>query len=377
MDFDRVIERRGTGSTKWERYPADVLPLWVADMDFASPPAVTEALRARAEHAVYGYARVPESLVEAIRSHLLDSHGWPIEPEWLVFLPGAVAGLNLACRAAGEPGDAVMVITPIYPPFRTAPGFQHRRMITVPSGLVDGRWQLPLEAMEAAVTADTRVLLFCHPHNPLGRVWSATEIAAVVEFCCRHDLVLCSDEIHCDLILDALRHVPAATVSEAGAARTITIMSPSKTFNIPGLQFAFAVVPDPELRRRYRHAGDGFMESDYPGWFAIAGAEAAYRGGAGWHAELLDYLRGNRDLLERFVAENWPRVRTTHVEATYLAWLDVRDIGLSDPAQACLDAKVALSDGADFGTPGFLRVNFGCPRSTLTEALGRLRDVLR
>ena len=377
MDFDRVIERRGTGSTKWERYPADVLPLWVADMDFASPPAVTEALRACAEHAVYGYARVPESLVEAIRSHLLDSHGWPIEPEWLVFLPGAVAGLNLACRAAGEPGDAVMVITPIYPPFRTAPGFQHRRMITVPSGLVDGRWQLPLEAMEAAVTADTRVLLFCHPHNPLGRVWSATEIAAVVEFCCRHDLVLCSDEIHCDLILDALRHVPAATVSEAGAARTITIMSPSKTFNIPGLQFAFAVVPDPELRRRYRHAGDGFMESDYPGWFAIAGAEAAYRGGAGWHAELLDYLRGNRDLLERFVAENWPRVRTTHVEATYLAWLDVRDIGLSDPAQACLDAKVALSDGADFGTPGFLRVNFGCPRSTLTEALGRLRDVLR
>jgi len=377
VDFDRVIERRGTGSTKWERYPADVLPLWVADMDFASPPAVTEALRACAEHAVYGYARVPESLVEAIRSHLLDSHGWPIEPEWLVFLPGAVAGLNLACRAAGEPGDAVMVITPIYPPFRTAPGFQHRRMITVPSGLVDGRWQLPLEAMEAAVTADTRVLLFCHPHNPLGRVWSATEIAAVVEFCCRHDLVLCSDEIHCDLILDALRHVPAATVSEAGAARTITIMSPSKTFNIPGLQFAFAVVPDPELRRRYRHAGDGFMESDYPGWFAIAGAEAAYRGGAGWHAELLDYLRGNRDLLERFVAENWPRVRTTHVEATYLAWLDVRDIGLSDPAQACLDAKVALSDGADFGTPGFLRVNFGCPRSTLTEALGRLRDVLR
>lgn len=377
MDFDRVIERRGTGSTKWERYPADVLPLWVADMDFASPAAVTEALRARVEHGVYGYARVPESLVEAIRSHLLDAHGWPIEPEWLVFLPGVVPGLSLACRAAGEPGDEVMMITPIYPPFRVVPGFQQRRMITVPSCVTDGRWQMPLEAMEAAVTPQTRVLLFCHPHNPLGRVWSAAEIAAVVEFCCRHDLVLASDEIHCDLILDALPHVPAATVSSDGAARTITIMSPSKTYNIPGLQFAYAVVPDPELRRRFRHAGDGFMESDYPGWFAIAGAEAAYRGGAEWHAQLLDYLRGNRDLLEGFVAEHWPRVHTTHVEATYLAWLDVRDLGLDDPAQACLDAKVALSDGAAFGTPGFLRVNFGCPRSTLTEALRRLQHVLR
>jgi cystathionine beta-lyase len=377
VDFDRVIERRGTGSTKWERYPADVLPLWVADMDFASPPAVTEALRARVEHGVYGYARVPESLVEAIRTHLLDSHGWRIEPEWLVFLPGAVPGLNLACRAVGSPGEAVMMITPIYPPFRTAPGFQQRRMITVPSTAVDGRWRLPLADMEAAVTADTRLLLFCHPHNPLGRVWSAAEITAVVEFCSRHDLVLCSDELHCDLILDHLPHVPAATVSDEAAALTITIMSPSKTFNIPGLQFAFAVIGDAELRRRYAQAGEGFMESDYPGWFAIAAAEAAYRGGAGWHAELLQYLRGNRDLLERFASEHWPRVRTTHVEATYLAWLDVRDLGLPDPAQACLDAKVALSDGAAFGTPGFLRLNFGCPRSTLTEALHRLKDVLR
>jgi cystathionine beta-lyase len=154
-------------------------------------------------------------------------------------------------------------------------------------------------------------------------------------------------------------------------------MSPSKTFNIPGLQFAFAVIGDAELRRRYLHAGEGFIESDYPGWFAIAGAEAAYRDGAAWRAELLEYLRGNRDVLERFVSEHWPRVRTTHVEATYLAWLDVRDLGLPDPAQACLDAKVALSDGAAFGAPGFLRVNFGCPRSTLTEALHRLKDVLR
>ena len=374
MDFDRVIERRGTGSTKWERYPADVLPLWVADMDFASPAAVTEALRARVEHGVYGYARVPDSLVEAVRAHLLDSHGWAIEPEWLVFLPGAVPGLNLACRAIGGPGDAVMVITPIYPPFRSAPAFQQRRLISVPAAVSGGRWQLPLEAMEAAVTPDTRVLLFCHPHNPLGRVWSAAEIAPVVEFCRRHDLVLCSDEIHCDLILDDMPHVPAADAWPDAAARTITIMSPSKTYNIPGLQFAYAVVPDPELRRRYRHAGDGFMESDYPGWFAIAGAEAAYRGGAAGHVELLDYLRGNRDLLESFVAERWPRVQPrTSRRPTW-------------PGSTCATSACPIRcrrarrqggalDGAAFGV--LLRVNFGCPRSTLAEALRRLEDVLR
>jgi cystathionine beta-lyase len=396
VDFDRVIERRGTGSTKWDRYSGDVLPLWVADMDFASPPAVVAALRERVEHGVFGYALVPESLIAAIQEHLLRRYGWRIEPEWLVFLPGAVAGLNLACKAVGVPGDEVMTVTPVYPPFLAAPRYQDRRLITVPA-VIDpsghqteparstglpadasaGRWQLPLAAMEAAVTSRTRLLLFCHPHNPLGRVWSLDEVRAVVDFCARHDLVLCSDELHCDLILDSLQHVPAATLGDDAAARTITIMSPSKTFNVAGLQFAYGVVPDPSLRRCFLHAGDGLMEPDYPGWFAIAAAEAAYRGGAQWHADLLDYLRGNRDLLERFVHEQWPRVRTTHVEATYLAWLDVRALGLEDPARACLEAGVALSDGKPFGAPGFLRINFGCPRSTLREALNRLADVLR
>jgi cystathionine beta-lyase len=376
VDFDRVIARRGTGSTKWERYPEGVLPLWVADMDFAAPPAVQEALRARVEHGVYGYARVPDSLVEAICEYLLARHAWRIDPEWLVFLPGAVPGLNLACRAVGAPGDEVMVITPMYPPFLSAPGLQDRRLLSVPAIQNGDRWEPPLEAMEAAVTPATRLLLFCHPHNPFSRVWREPELAAVVEFCRRHALVLCSDELHCDLILDPLRHVPAATVDGA-AELTITLLSPSKTYNIPGLQFAYAVIPDAQLRAAYRRAGAGFMESDYPGWFAIAAAEAAYRGGGAWLAELLDYLRGNRDLLERFVAERLPRVGVTHVEATYLAWLDARRVGREDPAAACLQAGVALSDGVAFGAaPGFLRLNFGCPRSLLQEALERLRPVL-
>ena len=376
MDFDRVIARRGSGSTKWEQYPDGVLPLWVADMDFAAPPSVQEALRARVEHGVYGYARVPESLIEAVCEYLLAHFGWRIEPEWLVFLPGAVPGLNLACRAVGAGGDEVMVITPMYPPFLSAPAFQGRRLLAVPAVQQGDRWELPLEAMEAAVTPVTRLLLFCHPHNPLGRVWREDELAAVVDFCRRHGLVLCSDEIHCDLILDSLRHLPAATVGDA-AELTIALLSPSKTYNIPGLQFAYAVIPDPELRRAYKRAGAGFMESDYPGWFAIAAAEAAYRGGGAWLAELLEYLRGNRDLLEGFVAERLPRVGITHAQATYLAWLDARAVGLEDPAAACLQAGVALSDGVAFGAPrGFLRLNFGCPRSVLQEALGRLEPVL-
>ena len=374
MDLDQPVDRTGTASFKWDVYPEGVLPLWVADMDFASPPAVVEAVRARAAHGVFGYSLVPNSLVEAIRAHLATRYGWSIEPEWLVWLPSVVPGLNLACRAFAAAGEDVMTVTPVYPPFLEAPPDQDRRLLTVPATLEGGRWQLPLEAMEEALTPATRVLLFCHPHNPLGRVWSRDEVAAVVEFCRRHDLALCSDEIHCDLILDELAHVPAALASHTDAGRIVTLMSPSKTFNLPGLNFAFAIVPDKELRRRFEQPAAGLLP--FPGCFAIAAAEASYREGGEWLAELLEYLRGNRDLIEAFVAESLPGVTTTHVEATYLAWLDVRGLELPDPANACLRAGVALSPGAAFGDPGFLRLNFACPRSTLQEALRRLQVAL-
>jgi cystathionine beta-lyase len=373
-DFDRPVDRTGTASFKWDMYPEGILPLWVADMDFASPPAVVTALRERAAHGVFGYALVPGSLVDAIRAHLEARYGWRIAPDWLVWLPSVVPGLGLACRAFAEPGEAVMTVTPVYPPFLEAPPDQGRRLVSVPAGFAEGRWQLPLEAMEAAVTPDTRVFLFCHPHNPLGRVWNQDEVAAVVDFCRRHDLVLCSDEIHCDLILDESAHMPAALASPGDAGRVVTLMSPSKTFNLPGLNFAFAIVPDEQLRRRFQRSGEGLLP--FPGCFAIAAAEAAYREGGGWLADLLEYLRGNRDLVEHFVAQSLPRVELTHVEATYLAWLDVRQLEHADAAKACLEAGVALSPGAAFGDPGFLRLNFACPRSTLQEALRRLRVAL-
>jgi len=374
VDFDRRIERRATASFKWDLYPGDVLPLWVADMDFASPPPVVEALRARAEHGVFGYSLVPDSLVEAIIVHLERRYGWRIERDWIVWLPSVVPGLNLACDAFAAPGEAVLAITPVYPPFLEAPGERGRRLVTVPADLRSGRWELPLEALEEAVTPDTRALLFCHPHNPLGRVWRRDEITALMGFCRHHDLVLVSDEIHCDLILDDLAHVPAALACPGDADRVVTLMSPSKTFNLPGLNFAFAIVEDEELRQRFRQPGEGILP--FPGCFAIAAAEAAYRDGGAWHAGLLEYLRDNRDLVEAFVAAELPGVTTTHVEATYLAWLDVHRLGLEDPAAACRSAGVALSAGAAFGDPACLRLNFGCRRETLQEGLRRLRAAL-
>ncbi len=381
MDFDRPVERRGTASYKWDRYGPDVLPFWVADMDLPSPPAVVAALERRAAHGVYGYANVPDSLLQALLGHLATSYGWHVPAEALVYLPGVVPALNLACRAFAGPGEAVLTVVPAYPPFLEAPRLQGRRLVTVAARREDGRWRLPLAALDDAVTPDTRVLLFCHPHNPLGRVWDDDELSAVIDLCRRRDLVLVSDEIHCDLILDPVGHVPAAVAAPDVAARLITLMAPSKTFNLPGLNFAFAVVTDAELRRRFVAAGAGLLP--FPGCFAVAATEAAYREGGAWLAELHAYLRANADRVAAFVAEALPGVTTTRVEATYLAWLDARAWlaahggGPDAAARACLDAGVALSDGRAFGAePGCLRLNFGCPRAQLDEGLRRLARAL-
>lgn len=374
FDFDAPIERRGTASYKWDLYDHDVLPLWVADMDFAAPPPVISALQERAAHGVYGYALVPDSLVEAIVLHLERRYGWRIEPDWIVWLPGVVPALNLACDAFTGPDEAVVTVTPVYPPFLQAPANRGRRLIKVPAELRDGRWELPLDGLEAATAPHARTFFFCHPHNPLGRVWRRDEVEAVVDYCHRHDLVLISDEIHCDLILDDLQHVPSAVACPGDADRIVTLMSPSKTFNVPGLCFAFAIIADKGLRRRFLRPGKGIVPG--PGCFAVPGAEAAYRHGGEWHEALLAYLRANRDALEAFVASELPRVRMTHVEATYLAWLGVDGLGLDDPAAACRSAGVELSPGGSFGDRDYLRLNFGCRRATLDEALRRLKSVL-
>ena len=241
--FDQPIERRDTCSIKWGLYGPDVLPLWVADMDFAAPPPVLEALRDRLDHGVIGYGMAPQSLTDAICDYQKERYGWQVRTEWLVFLPSAVPALNLVCKAFAAPGEAVMMITPAYPPFLSAPRYQGREAILVPSERIGDKWRLPLEQMEAAVTPATRVLLFCHPHNPIGRVWRRDEVEAVVGFCRRHGLVLCSDEIHSELVLDDLPHLPAATFDGASEF-TVTVTSPSKAYNLAGLGFSYAVIPD-------------------------------------------------------------------------------------------------------------------------------------
>ena len=371
--FDSVIDRRGSDSFKWGKYAGrDILPLWVADMDFAAPPAVLAALHRRIEHGVFGYGGPWPSLTESVLAHLQGEYGWSIEPEWLVWLPGLVTGLNVACRAVdGE----VLTATPIYPPFLSAPHFSGRKLNRVDLALDNNRWQWDMAAVQQATTAATRLFLFCHPHNPVGRCWSRDELLALADYAERNDLVVCSDEIHCGLILDAdKRHIPFASLSPAAAQRSITLLAPSKTFNIPGLGCAFAVIPNPALRRRFEQAMHGIVP--HVNVLGLAACEAAFRHGGDWQRELIAYLRGNRDRVAATMA-SLPGVRMAPVEATYLAWIDVRDLRLAKPAAHFEAHGIGLSDGADFGAPGWLRLNFGCPRATLDEALSRFERAVR
>lgn len=384
FDFDTLVDRRGTDSAKWKQYGDDVLPLWVADMDFRSPQAVIDALMERVQHGIFGYAMPTPSLYETLLGRLAERHRWPVAKESLVFLSGLVSGLNIAVRAVGEPGDGVAMTTPVYPPFLWAPPSANRtldaaQLREVRSGSTV-HYEIDFDALEAAVTPRTRLFMLCNPHNPVGRVFTRAELEQVAEFCIRHDLIICSDEIHCDLILDNVEHISIATLGPEVARRTITLLAPSKTFNIPGLGFSFAVIEDEELRRRFQQTAEFIVP--HPNMLGYTAAEAAYRDGGLWLEALLDYLRGNRDLVVDFVRERLPGVVTTVPEGTYLAWLDFRDVPLPpgvDPFRFCLEhAKVALNDGVPFGAggEGFTRLNFACPRATLKAALEEIAQAL-
>ncbi|MBN1632512.1 MAG: PatB family C-S lyase [Thermoleophilia bacterium] len=375
FDFDAAVDRRGTASYKWDKYQGKgVIPLWVADMDFRSPPAVIEALCERASHGVFGYGHAPEALEATVRAYLAGEYGWEIRPEWIIWLPGLVSGLNVLCRAVGAAGDEVATFTPVYPPFLSAPVLAGRRVVKVPLVEAEGRWEMDLAALERSLTPCTTLLLLCAPHNPVGRVWTVEELSELGALACRHDLVIGSDEIHAGLVLDEdKRHVPIATIAPEMAARTITLMAPSKTFNTPGLGCSFAIISDPALRMAFSRAMEGIVP--HVNVMGYVAAQAAYQEGAEWHRALLDYLRRNRDLVEREIAAI-SQVSVAHVEATYLAWIDARRTGFAHPASAFEEVGVGLSDGADFEGPGFVRLNFGCNRALLEEALRRMRRAL-
>jgi cystathionine beta-lyase len=376
FDFDTSISRRGTGCIKYDRRP-ELDPFWVADMDFASAPTILEALHRRVDHGIFGYAQPHEGLHEAVAEYLRDRRGAIVPGDRILHLGGLVPALSLAARAFCKAGDAVMTCTPVYPPFIGVHHDAHVSLITVDHVKADDRWEFDWEAMERAVTRETRIFLLCNPQNPLGRVFSAAEVVKLAEFCERHDLILVSDEIHCDLIFDedATPHFSALNLPEHLAGRTITLLSPSKTWNIAGLGYAFAVIPDDGIRRRFAAArGHTLSEISALSYHA---AEAAYRDGEPWRRELMDYLKSNRDLLADFTASRCPGLAVIPGEATYLAWIDARGLGVADPAQHFEKrAGLFLSDGAYFGWPGWIRFNFGCPRQRMLEGLEKMAAAL-
>ncbi len=375
FDFDTVVDRSNSGSEKWDRYAGqDIIPLWVADMDFRSPPAVIEALQQRVAHGVFGYTHPTKGVIAAVLGHLQRDFNWQVEAEWLVWLPGLVCGLNVLSRAIGAVGDEVITFTPVYPPFMSAPTLSQRVTIKVPLMLQQGRWLVDFDALELAITPRTKLLLLCSPHNPVGRAWSREELLRFGETAERHGLIIGSDDIHAGLILDEhLPHIPIATLSPDAARRTITLLAPSKTYNIPGLGCSFAVISDPLLRQAFVKAAGRIVP--HVNIFGYIAAEAAYRHGESWRQQLLAYLRCNRDLLMAEI-NALPGLAMTPVEATYLAWIDCRKSGIDQPGRFFEAHGVGLSDGADFGLPGFVRLNFGCSRSLLQEALGRMRNAL-
>jgi cystathionine beta-lyase len=371
FDFDHPVDRTGTGSVKWERYAdPDIIPLWVADADFTSPPEVLAALHERVDHGVFGYTLPPGELADEVRALLLREWNWDIEPSWLVWLPGLVSGLSVACRAFAGPGEGVLTTTPIYPPFLKCPVAMDRRVVTAPLACQDGRWTFDWDAFESAIDDGTRMFLFCSPHNPCGRIWDRAELERLVAVCERHDLLIISDEIHNQLLLDAGPHRPTALVTPEAARRTVTLMAPSKTYNIAGLGCSFAVIPDDSLRRRFERAAA--MIVPHVNLLGYTAALAAYRHGGAWLEAQLDYLRRGRDLLQEGV-DGIAGVSMTRVEATYLAWLDCRSLGLENTADHFERFGLGLQAGREFGLPGFLRWNFATGHARVREALDRFR----
>jgi cystathionine beta-lyase len=376
-NFDSCPERTGYGSLKWDKYKGrDVLPLWVADMDFVTAPEILDSLQERLNHGVFGYTIPHEAPIEAVINYLDRQHSYSARASWLNFLPGLVPAINLCCHAFTEPGDSVMTATPVYPPFITAPNYAERELIKVPLCL-DGqdRWTLDIDAMEASIQAHTKIFVLCSPHNPVGRVFSKKELTALADFCERHDLILISDEIHCDLVFDTeAKHTLTASLGEQIAERTVTLMAPSKTYNLPGLACAFSIIENTKLRAQFQKTIRGIITE--VNCFGYAGITAAYNHGEPWRQALLAYLRDNYNFIYDFIRKETPEITFRPMESTYLAWLDVSKLGIEDPVKHFEKHGVGLSDGTPFDGHQHLRLNFGCPHSRLVEGLEKIKAAL-
>jgi cystathionine beta-lyase len=378
-DFDRVIERRGTDSYKWKKYDEEVIPLWIADMDYISAEPIIQALHQRVDHGIFGYTRPTDELRIVIRERLKRLYQWDIQYEEIIFLPGLVTGLNLSFHVYAAPGEGVLIQPPIYFHFVKDP-VMHGRVLNDPPLIQNGdTYEIDFEAFEKSITDRTKVFLLCNPHNPVARVYTVKELEKIAEICLRYNIIICSDEIHCDLLYPGYHHIPIATLSPEVANKTVTLMAPSKTYNLAGLSCGFAIIKNPDLRKIWETASYGLIpNANIMGHVA---ALAGFRDGQEWLNQLLIYLKGNRDFLSHYIKNRFPNIRMTKMEATYLAWLDCREAGIpGNPSEFFLkNSKVALNDGSEFGRvgEGFVRLNFACPRKTLNEALERMRAGLK
>lgn len=382
FDIDAKSARAGSDCAKWSMYDDDVIPMFVADMDFPSPPAVVEAIQARAAHGFFGYQKGSPELADLVVERVGTRYNWEISADDIEFSPGLIPSLSMIARMIGQPGDQVLLQPPVYFPFiivtekaERVANFAQLTQLQVNDSEI--QYEIDFDAFEAAITPQTKLFILCNPHNPVGRVYTRAELERMAEICLRHDLIICSDEIHADLILEG-EHIPIASIAPEVAARTLTLMAPSKTYNLPGLSCGWVIAPNHDLLEQLKTASVGLIpDVNIMGYTA---AIAAYRHGQPWLDETLDYLRGNRDFLCDYVAEHLPGVRVTRPEGTYLAWLDFSGLELDEAPQKMLlrEARVALSDGTMFGPGGeqHARLNFACPRQQLTDALDRIRTAL-
>lgn len=385
-DFDKLYDRRRTGSIKWDFNQKifgreDILPLWVADMDFLAPEAVVEGLVNRAKHGIYGYTDGMDEYYDSLTSWMEERHGWQIQRDWILFSPGIVPALNELVRALTKPGEKILLQSPVYPPFFQAIKNHGREVVNSQLNLANGRYTMNFDDLEEKFASGVKMMIFCSPHNPVGRVWMREELERLGQLCLTYDVLVISDEIHGDLIYDGYRHIPFASLSSELASHSIVCTAPSKTFNLAGLQTSNLIIPNKKYQDVYKSSVN-LTGIHHPNVFGIIALETAYRQGREWLNQLMLYLQGNLELLTLFFARELPQIGVIQPEGTYLVWLDFRALGLEPKAlQDFLvhKAGVGLNAGYGFGPggEGFERINIGCPRSVLEEGLRRIKTAIK
>jgi cystathionine beta-lyase len=384
-DFDKVYDRRGALSSKWSVEQVfgreDVLPLWVADMDFRVPEPVMSALRERLEHPIFGYTIVSHGFYDSVIQRLDAKYGWKVEKEWIEITPGVMPAVNAAVLAFTQPGDKVVLQSPVYPPFWSAISHNERELAVNPLKITDNRFEIDFTDFRSKFEKDgARAFILCSPHNPGGRVWTKEELTTLGETVIREGGIVISDEIHCELIMKGHSHIPFASISQEFAMNSVTCFAPSKTFNIPGFHTSVTIIPNEELRQKFNEARGRLMGA--PGIFGLIAAEAAFKYGDEWLEQVLEYIEANIDYAIDYLNKNVPELVPMRPEATYLIWLDCRGLGLGQDELRKFfidEARVGLNDGATFGPEGegFMRLNVGCPRAILEEALVRIANAVK